>query len=362
MRINNFSLAMLRIPLVTPFRTSLRTVDRVEDVVVMLGTECGAVGYGSAPATAAITGDTHEMIIKALRDDLAPMVAGKEIAGFSELLPLVQGASSCGSARAALEIALYDLFAQYQGAPLYKILGGGPGRLQTGITISVDSADKMLADASLAIAQGFELLKIKVGGEPDEDIERVSGIFRALGQQVRLYLDANQGWTAEQAIRVITALEQRGVILELVEQPVTAADLDGLCRVSASVRTQVMADESVFSPADAQELIRRDAADIFNIKLMKAGGITAALEIADLAGRHGVPCMMGCMLESPIATAAAAHVAAARSGVITRVDLDAPVLCDSNPILGGTQFSGASITLNQQPGLGIEGIEGLELL
>jgi len=135
-----------------------------------------------------------------------------------------------------------------------------------------------------------------------------------------------------------------------------------MCHVTARVSTPVVADESVFSPADAIELIRRRAANIINIKLMKAGGISTALRIADIAAEHGMSCMIGCMLESSISVAAAAHVAAARSSVITKIDLDGPSLCQYNPVEGGAVFSGLAITLADAPGLGIRYVRDVERL
>lgn len=360
MKITGLRLAMLRIPLVTPFRTALRMVEQVEDVVVMVDTDGGAVGYGSAPATAAITGDTHEDIINSLQQALAPTVQGGDISCMDELLAGVHESGDSGNARAAIEMALYDLAAQKAGLPLYQFLGGGPDTLHTGITISLDTVEKMRADAVRAVADGFRLLKLKVGGDPAEDILRVSEIYRAVGGAVTLCLDANQGWTASEAIEVVSALERTGVPMELVEQPVAAADIDGLCAVAEQVATPVMADESVFTPGDARDLIRLRAASILNIKLMKAQGITAALEIADIAASGGVECMVGCMLESPVSVTAAAHVAAARSRVVKHIDLDAPVLCSENPVRGGAEFSGPEISLGSRPGLGIEGIDSLE--
>ena len=161
---------------------------------------------------------------------------------------------------------------------------------------------------------------------------------------------------------MINALAANGIAMDLIEQPVPAADLVGLAAVRDAVDVPVMADESVFSVRDAAALIHAGAADILNIKLVKSGGISGALGIVDTAADAGISCMMGCMLESPIAVSAAAHVAAARSAVIHRVDLDAPMLCRENPISGGTLFAGARVELNQAPGLGITSVQGLEYL
>ena len=363
MKIESIRLAMLRVPLKTPFKTALRTVEAVEDVVVMIRTDTGHVGYGEAPATAVITGDTHGSIIEAVRKVIGPRIIGQEIANLNRITRLVQGAMENNfSAKAAVEIALYDLWGQLYDAPLYKLLGGGDPVVTTDITISVDYIDKMVADSVAAVDRGFASLKIKVGKDMGVDIERVKAIHAAVEGRALLRLDANQGWTAKQAVTAMHALEDAGVHLELLEQPVRAKDLDGLKYVTDRVHTPVMADESVFGPAEVIELIRRRAADIINIKLMKTGGLSNAIRIADIASLYGVECMIGCMIESSISVAAAVHLAVAKSDVITKVDLDGPSLCQFDPVDGGVVFDESEISITDAPGLGIRAIRGLEIL
>ncbi|WP_240097800.1 dipeptide epimerase [Thermomonas flagellata] len=363
MRLAALELGLLRAPLRVPFRTALRTVEQVEDVVVQLIADDGRVGHGSAPATAAITGETHASIIAAIRDHIAPRLLGRTLDDLRACSTAVQGAlAGNGSAKAAVEIALHDLWAQRHGAPLFRLLGGGPTELRTDLTISVNPPERMAADALDALARGFDALKLKVGGDAEADIARVRAIAAAVAGRARLRLDANQAWGAREAIRVVRALEDAGIALDLVEQPVPAHDLDGLAQVTAAVHTPVLADESAFGPREVLELLRRRAADIVNIKLMKAGGIVPALQIADLCAAHGVPCMLGCMLESTIGVTAAAHVAAARAATITRLDLDVPALCRHDPVVGATRFADARILLGDAPGLGIAAIDGLQPL
>ena len=361
MKITDIRFAMLRVPLKTPFKTALRTIDTVEDIVVIIDTDTGEVGYGEAPATAVITGDTHGSIVEAIRKFIRPRLIGEDIANLNRITTLVQGAlEKNSSAKAAVEIAVYDLFGQLYAAPLYKMLGGGDPVITTDITISVDYIDKMVADSIAAVARGFETLKIKVGKDIGVDLERVKAIYSAVEGRALLRLDANQGWTAKQAVYAIQTLEDAGVKLELVEQPVKAQDLEGLKYVTERVHTPIMADESVFGPAEVIDLIRMRAADIINIKLMKTGGLSKAIQIADICGVYQVECMIGCMIETSISVAAAAHLAVAKSNVITKVDLDGPSLCAFNPVEGGVNFNESEISLTDAPGLGIREIRGLE--
>lgn len=361
MKITDIQFGMLRVPLKTPFKTALRTVKSIEDIVIMVNTDTGNVGYGEAPATAVITGDTHGSIIDAIRHYIAPRLMGQDVADLNHLTQLIQGAmEKNSSAKAAVEIAIYDLWGQLYGAPLYKLLGGGDPAITTDITISVDYIDKMVADSIDAVDRGFESLKIKVGKDIGVDIERVRAIYAAVENRALLRLDANQGWTAKEAVFALNTLEDAGVRLELVEQPVKARDLAGMRYVTERVHTPIMADESVFGPMEVIELIRMRAADIINIKLMKTGGISNAIRIADIAGMFGVECMIGCMLETSISVAAAVHVAVAHANVITKVDLDGPSLCQYNPVDGGVIFNESEISVTDAPGLGIREIRGLE--
>lgn len=363
MKITDIELGMLRVPLKTPFKTALRTVDTVEDVVVLIRTDSGHTGYGEAPATAVITGDTHGSIIEAIDRFIKPRLIGQEVANLNRNCALVQSSLERNtSAKAAVEIALYDLWAQLHDAPLYQMLGGGDPVITTDITISVDYIDKMVADSLSAIDRGFESLKIKVGKDIGLDVERVKAIHAAVQGRALLRLDANQGWTAKQAVQAMRTLEEAGVVLELLEQPVKAADISGLKYVTDRVNTPVMADESVFNPGQVFDLIQQRAADIINIKLMKTGGLSNAIRIADIAAIYGVPCMIGCMIESSISVAAAVHLAVAKSDVITKVDLDGPSLGRFNPVTGGVHFNESEITISDAPGLGITEVQGLEMI
>ncbi|HEX6831924.1 MAG TPA: dipeptide epimerase [Rudaea sp.] len=363
MKITDIRFGMIRVPLKTPFKTALRTVEAVEDIVVMINTDSGHVGYGEAPATAVITGDTHGSIVDAIRHYIAPRVIGMEIADLNRITHAIQTSMEKNtSAKAAVEIAVYDLWGQLYDAPLYRLLGGGDPVITTDITISVDTIDKMVADSISAVDRGFDSLKIKVGKDIGVDIERVKAIYAAVEGRALLRLDANQGWTAKQAVYALQSLEEAGVRLELVEQPVRAQDLDGMRYVTERVHTPIMADESIFGPTEVIDVIRMRAADIINIKLMKTGGISNAIRIADIAAMYDLECMIGCMIETSISVSAAVHVAVAKADVITKVDLDGPSLGKFNPVDGGVIFNESEISITDAPGLGIREIRGLEML
>lgn len=356
MKITDIQVSEISLPLVRPFKTALRTVDTVNDVVVRILTDEGAVGYGEAPPTAVITGDTKSSILCAVKDFIAPALIGMAVENMEGMQSKLHSAILKNtSAKAAVDMALYDLYGKRFGAPLWQLLGGARPELETDITISVNPIDEMVADSLAAVKQGFRVLKVKVGKEGKADVERIRAIRRAVGSDAVIRVDANQGWTAGQAISIIRAMEDAGLDIELVEQPVPAHDFEGMKAITRAVETPILADESVFSAEDAVKIIQNGAADLINIKLMKTGGIWKALQICSVADVYGVKCMMGCMLESRLSVAAGAHLAAAK-GCITLCDLDGPSLCSSDPYTGGPVFDGPHIRMTGEAGIGVDNV------
>ena len=362
MKITKIRLGTISVPLRLPFKTALRTVKSVEDIIVEIHTDTGALGYGEAPPTGAVTGHTTGAIIGALKEHIIPSLLGRDIDAFEDLMQLVQ---TCvvgnSSAKAAADMALWDLYGQRYRLPVYKLLGGARKEIVTDITISVNEPEEMARDAANAVERGYDCLKVKVGANPELDVERLRAVRQAAGDDICLRIDANQAWQPRQAVRILNEMQEQGLRLELVEQPVKAYDLEGLKYVTDHSYVPVLADESVFSPRDAMKVLELRAADLINIKLMKCGGIYNALKIASAAEIYGVECMIGCMLEAKISVNAAAELACARK-IFTRIDLDGPVLCSEDPILGGARFEEKRISVSDEAGMGIRGVEGLRYL
>ena len=285
MKITQVRLGRISTPLRVPFKTALRTVNSVEDVIVELHTDTGAVGYGEAPPTGVITGDTTGAILGAIQDHIAPALLGRDLDEFEDLTAAVQKALVHNtSAKAAVDMALWDLLGQKYSAPVYRMLGGARRNIVTDITISVNPPEEMARDARTAVQRGYDCLKVKVGIDPELDVARLAAVRQAVGRDIKLRIDANQAWNAKQAVRILNQMQEKGLDIEFVEQPVPAADLEGMQYVTRHADVPVLADESVFSPADALRIMQTGAADLVNIKLMKCGGSTNALRI-DLGQR-----------------------------------------------------------------------------
>ncbi len=359
MKITDIKLYHLSVPLKKPFKTALRTVTSAEDTIVKIITDTGEVGYGEAPPTSVITGDTNESIRGIIEKKLKSVLVGAEVGSIEGILhDLNKAVVGNSSARAALDMAVYDLYGKLYNAPLYKLLGGYRDEIRSDLTISVNSPEEMSDDALAAVDEGYDTLKIKVGKNFRLDIERVKAVRQAVGKDVKIRLDANQGWQPKEAVYSIQQMEDSGLDIELVEQPVKAHDFEGLKFVTDNVMTPIMADESLFNPRDCFRLLEMRACDLVNIKLMKAGGIYRALMINSIAEAMGIEAMLGCMLETKVSVTAAAHLAAAKRN-ITRLDLDGPSLLAEDPVVGGIEINGPRIKLPQGPGLGIKEIENL---
>lgn len=347
------------IPLIAPFKTALRTATEVESIQVEIQLSNGITGRGSAAPTPMITGETIEGIFATLNGPIKNNLIGKDVSHFRDVLGCIQ-ASCVGnpSAKAAADIALHDAYSKWLCVPLSAFLGGKK-ELNTCMTIGIDSPEQMAEDAVKAVQDGFSVLKVKVGNSPDKDIERMIAIKSAIPENIRLRIDANQGWTPKQAVDLINQMDQLVQGIEFVEQPVKASDWSGLKFVKENVSLPIMADESIFTAEDALKLVSGGYVDLLNIKLMKAGGISEAWKIATIAEANGIACMAGSMMESCQSVAAAAHFAAAHPNVIY-FDFDAPLWLACEP--EGLRYAGSKIEIFDTPGIGTENEEHVNSL
>lgn len=361
MKITEIHIGQLSIPLIRPFITSVRRTECVDDVVIMIKTDRGMVGYGSAASTPAITGDSTESIIQAIQSILGPQLIGRNISELNLLLQMNhQNIEKNTSAKAAIDIALHDLFAQYCGLPLYQVLGGHKNSINSCITISVKTNQEMMVDAIDLVKQGHKTIKIKLGLDPMEDLERVRAIRQAVGKDITLLVDANQGWSCDDALKIISSFKRYQLDIPMVEQPINGQDLLNLKTIRDQVDCSIIADEACFSPQNALDIAKMNACDGVNIKLMKSGGIANAQAIYHIAKTAGMNIMVGCMLESPIGITAVASFAISKPDILY-ADLDPLFLIRDNYVLGGAQRSGSKIVLADKPGMGIEGItQGLK--
>lgn len=333
-----------------PYSIAYDHVEQVTNVLVRIETNRQITGFGCAAPDPCVTGERDADVLKALNETAGPAVLGSDPLRHARLLAhLRKPLNAFPSARAALDMALFDILGKTAGLPLWKLLGGYRRRIRTSVTIGILGEDDTVSAAVNLFAKGFRCLKLKGGVDVEQDICRVLKVREALGKAVALRFDANQGYTLAQSLAFVEATRQVG--LELLEQPTPKDEIELLGRISRNVPLPVMADESLLTLRDAFRLTRRDLVDMINIKLMKSGGIASALEINAVARAAGVEVMVGCMDEAALGIAAGLQFALARPNVIY-ADLDGHLGLIDDPSAGSVRLEEGTLIAGDLPGLG----------
>jgi L-Ala-D/L-Glu epimerase len=350
-KITGVEIFLFDIPITSPFITAIGTMTAVNDLLIRIHTDQGLVGLGEACPFAPITGETQATNAAAAAS-IREMIVGKDPLAIDALLreigPLVH---SNPSVVAAFDMAFFDILGKVAGLPLFRLLGGSKNVFETDITTGLDTLEKMTAEAKGYADRGYKTLKVKVGLDPDDDYANVAAIRAAVGPKLAIHIDANQGWTVAQAVYALRKMAP--LAIEFCEQPVLASDTAGLKAVRSESPIAIMADEALFGPVDAIKLIRAEACDSFNIKVMKAGGLLNSIRIAHIADAANIRCMVGCMFESRLALTAAAHVVASQANIVY-ADLDGNNEHAIDPITGGITVNAGTLTLPETPGLGCD--------
>lgn len=350
--IEKVEIYQLEIPLKEPFVISLGTIYKVQNVIVRIQTNVGLTGIGECSPYMTINGESMETCF-IVGQYLAKALKGKnalDTEGCMQEMDKVIYANT--SIKSAFDIALYDIAAQHSELPLYKFLGGDKSkRLQTDMTVSIGDPMKMKEDAIRYKTEGFEVLKVKLGGKPEEDIERIKAIREGIGNTIPIRVDANQGWlTIEDALTVLKALSPCNI--QYCEEPIPKWKFMELSRLSAESPVPVMADECCFDHHDAERLISLKACPMFNIKLGKSSGFTKAKKIVELSTKADMQLQIGGFMESRLGMTAAAHLALLDDHILY-CDFDTPLMFTEDPVVGGIQYGEHGvIELPDTPGLG----------
>lgn len=352
-RIDRILARRINLPLREPFETAQRRAVSSPTVLVELAAG-DVVGYGEATPVRYVTGEDVVTVVH----DIATAARALEGARLSEYRlssrKLAEVLPHGKSARAGIEIAIFDAYCKTLGIPLHAFLGGAPLRIETDVTVPIVPPEHARERAVELSAKGFKQFKVKVGKDEDEDLARVVAISEGAPSS-SFIIDANQGFTPGLAVEFARELLERGLKILAFEQPVDAADLDGMRQVTAEAGVPVFADEAVQSPSDVIKLLRYEAAHGVNVKIQKSG-MVGALDIISICQGAGLGLMFGCMLESKIGQSAAVHIGCG-TNAFGIFDLDSDLLVGDQPVKGGAERHGAMLKVSDRPGLGCEIIE-----
>ncbi len=348
MVIKEIEIYRLSIPM-EPFVIATGIMDYAQNTFVRILTDEGATGVGECSAFPMIVGETQNTCIS-LAKDFAKLWIGKDpLAIEDRMAELHLYIARNNTIKSAFDMALYDLAAKHAQKPLYQFLGGKPREIITDITLGIASPEEMAAKAKVLHDQGAFALKVKLGKKPLDDIARIRAIRQAVGFDLPIRIDANQGWSYEDAIIALQGLEP--LKIQFCEQPLRTYNDHLLSQLRTETIVPIMADESVYDHHDADRICRTDSCDFINIKFSKSSGIAESLKIQAVAKEYGVPCMIGGMLESRLALAAKAHFAYAADNV-KFFDLDTCMVGHlEDPVIGGIRYDGYKIHLTEGYGI-----------
>lgn len=327
-------------------------------VVVRVEADNGLHGAGEATVMPRWSGETVWGTHALIENVFAPLVIGRDpadIAGLSRVMD--QACAHNWFAKSAIEMACWDLVGKERGVPVYELLGGAcrSRKVRCRFSMGAYDLDRARRRAGELVAEGFDTIKVKVGGKPADDLARVRAVREAIGPDRQLTIDANCGWDVTTAIHCIRELDD--VNLTLVEQPTPDGDYCAIAAVRQAVRPPIMADDMCFDLIHAKELARQHACDLYSVYPGKQGGIGRCRDLIEFAGRHGLPCSIGSNLEWDIATAAMAHLCVACPNLQVEKfpgDMLGPSYHEDRIVLDPLDISRSYVTLPDKPGLGVE--------
>ena len=349
--INQVEIYKVRIPLIEPFITSLAYETHVENIIIVLKTENGLMGFGECSPYMPVNGESIDTCY-IVGQYFAKLLKGKNALDLeSNLLAMDKLIYGNSSIKSAFDIAMHDIIGQQKGVPLYKLYKGKNNKtLVTDYTVSLDEPEKMAADAVKIKEKGYPSIKVKLGDNGKKDIERIKSIRKAVGKKIPLRIDANQGWDLKEAIETLNGLAKFDV--EHCEEPIPKWDYMRLRKVKKNSPIPIMADESCGDHHDAEKLIQLKACDMFNIKVGKAGGLFNAYKIVKLGEKAGMEMQVGAFLESRLGMTVSAHLALC-SDAIVHCDFDTPLMFSEDIVTGGLTYHESGVMqVPDTPGLG----------
>ena len=349
--ISQVEIYKLHIPLIEPFITSLAYETHVENVIVVIRTDKGITGFGECSPYMPVNGESIDTCF-IVGQYFAKLLKGKnalDLKGNLSALDRLIYANT--SIKSAFDIALHDIIGQHKEVPVYKLYGGKNDKeLVTDYTVSLDNAEKMAVDALKIKTQGYPAIKVKLGESKKKDVERIRMIREAVGDDIPVRIDANQGWSVKEAIETLKELDEYGI--EHCEEPIARWNFMRMRKVKKNSPIPIMADESCGDAHDAERLLKLKACDMFNIKVGKAGGVFNAYEIVKLGDKAKMHMQVGAFLESRLGMTASAHLALCSVNIV-HCDFDTPLMFSEDIVSGGLAYHANGVMkVPDVPGLG----------
>ena len=343
-----------------PYTISYETIDSVENVFVHIQLEDGTWGIGAGSPAEFVTGENILSCVNALENHSEELLIDKNINSIDEICESINNRlSSTPAARAALDIALFDAHSKFHNISLLDFFGRCHDGLYTSVTMGIKSIEESSKEAEEHVSNGFRFLKIKTGGDVDHDIELMHKVRETVGDLISIRVDANQGYSLGDLSKFVNKTKEKNI--ELIEQPFPREHDYQIEEISESIRLKCAADESLHGPDDANRLSNnRKTFGIFNIKLMKCGGLYPARKIAHIANENNIDLMWGCMDESIVSISAALHIALS-SPKTKYLDLDGSFDLAKDIVSGGFTLKEGKLIPTMKPGLGVNYIEGMNI-
>ena len=341
---------IINTPIQVNFKTSYGEFPNYQShLFVRITDEDGYTGIGEASQLPFFTGETTAIMKNAIENDLGPKIIGKNIFSLEEIHNEMNMAlNPATGAKSAIDMALWDIKGKRLGVPVYKLMGGSEKNISLAYVLGEGVPEKMADLALQKVEEGFKTIKVKVGLNPNKDIESIKLIRKAVGDNINIRIDANQGYTVKTAIQSIEKMSEYSI--EYVEQPVPGWNIEGLAEIRRQIKVPIMADESVHSIHNALELIKQGAVDLFGIKLIKCAGVTHAMKIINLAEAAGIEFVLISPWDTMLGTNAGGHLSMLSSGNYSH-ELVGPFYISDDPFESTLNANGYQPT--QEPGFGL---------
>ena len=329
-KIKNVSFELKKYEYFKPFHITGSISSFSNNIEVVIELESGAKGYGEASPSFRVNGEKTEALIN-LESSVKEAIVGLDVRNYKKIFDIMDKYFASPSIKAAVQYAALDAFSEEINVPVYQILGGTKTEIETDKTVGIDTIENMVKDAIDIYNSGFRTIKIKVGEDLKKDIEVLEEIYKHT-KGCKYIVDANMGYTPKQAIEFVKVLYSKGINIDLFEQPVIATDFDGLKFVRFNSPFPVGADESAKTKYDVLKLIKQEAVDFINIKLMKSG-ISDALAIVEMIKAANLQLMIGCMGESSVGINQSVNIALG-TGAFVFHDLDSALMLKEEKFRG----------------------------